>query len=147
VALVIPVLRLCRSCRGRPTFGETAVGGLLSSSPGSGLPRWKCQPAAGTAGPPGGAGFLSSSRGDSWDASRQIARHVACPISHPHDSRPKLKPAHRSASERLAREELGPQPAERDQLGLAKQATSLIGLRSDRQSAAGPTAPILLFIC
>jgi hypothetical protein len=62
-------------------------------------------------------------------------------------SRPRLKPAHRSMSERPAREELGPQPAERDQVGLAKQATSLIGLRSDRQSAAGPTTPILLFIC
>jgi hypothetical protein len=33
--------------------------------------------------------FLSSSRGDSWDASRQIARHVACPISHPHDTSPR----------------------------------------------------------
>jgi hypothetical protein len=31
--------------------------------------------------------FLSSSRGDSWDASRQIAQPVACPISHPHDTR------------------------------------------------------------
>jgi hypothetical protein len=58
VALVTSVLGLCRSCRGQPTFGETAVGGLLSSSPGSGLPRWKCQPATGTAGPPGGAGLL-----------------------------------------------------------------------------------------
>jgi hypothetical protein len=58
VALVTPVLRLCRSCRGQPTFGETAVGGLLSSSPGSGLPRWNRQPAVGTAGPLGGAGLL-----------------------------------------------------------------------------------------
>jgi hypothetical protein len=33
--------------------------------------------------------FLSSSRGDSWDAYRQIARHVACPISHPHDTGPR----------------------------------------------------------
>jgi hypothetical protein len=32
--------------------------------------------------------FLSSSRGDSWDASRQIARHVASPISHLHDTSP-----------------------------------------------------------
>jgi hypothetical protein len=30
--------------------------------------------------------LLSSSRGDSWDAGRQIARPVACPISHPHDT-------------------------------------------------------------
>jgi hypothetical protein len=55
VALVTPVLCLCRSCRGHPTFSETAVGGLLSSSPGSGSPRWSRQPAAGAAGPPGGA--------------------------------------------------------------------------------------------
>jgi hypothetical protein len=33
--------------------------------------------------------FLSSSRGDSWDASRQIARHMACLISHPHDTSPR----------------------------------------------------------
>jgi hypothetical protein len=58
VALVTPVLCLFRSCRGQPTFGEIAVGGLLSSSPGSGLPQWNRQPAAGTAGPPGGAGLL-----------------------------------------------------------------------------------------
>jgi hypothetical protein len=30
--------------------------------------------------------FLPSSHGDSWDASWQIAQHVACPISHPHDT-------------------------------------------------------------
>jgi hypothetical protein len=57
VALVTPVLRPCRSCRGKPTFGKTAVGGLLSSSPGSGLPRWNRQPAAGIAGPPSRAGL------------------------------------------------------------------------------------------
>jgi hypothetical protein len=50
MALVTPVLGLCRSCRGQPTFGETAVGWFLSSSSGSGLPRWKRQPAVGTAG-------------------------------------------------------------------------------------------------
>jgi hypothetical protein len=33
--------------------------------------------------------FLSSSHGDSWDASRQVARHVARPISHPHDKKRK----------------------------------------------------------
>jgi hypothetical protein len=58
VALVTPVLCLCRSCRGQPTFGETAIGGLLSSSPGSGSPRWSRQPAAGAAGPSGGADLL-----------------------------------------------------------------------------------------
>jgi hypothetical protein len=58
VALVTPVLGLCRSCRGQPTFGETAVGELLSSSPGSGSPRWSRQPAACAAGPSDGAGLL-----------------------------------------------------------------------------------------
>jgi hypothetical protein len=33
VACVMPVLRLCRSLRGQATFGEAAVGGILSSSP------------------------------------------------------------------------------------------------------------------
>jgi hypothetical protein len=51
VALVTPVLGLCRSCRGQPTFGKTAVGRLLSSLRGSGSPWWRCQPAAGAAGP------------------------------------------------------------------------------------------------
>jgi hypothetical protein len=32
VAGVMPVLRLYRSCRGQATFGEAAVGGILSSS-------------------------------------------------------------------------------------------------------------------
>jgi hypothetical protein len=58
VALVTPILCPCRSCRGQPTFSKTAVGGFLSSAPGSGLPRWNRQPAAGTAGPPGRAGLL-----------------------------------------------------------------------------------------
>jgi hypothetical protein len=58
VALVTPILGLYRSCRGQPTFGEIAVGGLLSSSPGSGSPRWNRQPAASIAGPSGGAGLL-----------------------------------------------------------------------------------------
>jgi hypothetical protein len=58
VALVIPVLGHYRSCRGQPTLGETAIGGLLSSSPGSGYPWWNRQPAAGAAGPSGGAGLL-----------------------------------------------------------------------------------------
>jgi hypothetical protein len=43
---------------GQPTFGETAVGRLLSSSPSSGSPRWNRQPVAGAAGPSGGAGLL-----------------------------------------------------------------------------------------
>jgi hypothetical protein len=29
--------------------------------------------------------FSCWSRGDSWDASRHLARPVACPVSHPHD--------------------------------------------------------------
>jgi hypothetical protein len=58
VACVMPVLRLCRSYRGQATFGETAVGGILSSSPGSGSPRWSCQPADGAASPLGRAGLL-----------------------------------------------------------------------------------------
>jgi hypothetical protein len=33
--------------------------------------------------------FSSLSHGDSWDASRLIARPVACPISHPHDTSPR----------------------------------------------------------
>jgi hypothetical protein len=33
VACVMPVPRLCRSCRGQATFSEAAVGGVLSSSP------------------------------------------------------------------------------------------------------------------
>jgi hypothetical protein len=43
---------------GQATFGETAVGGILSSSPGSGSLRWSHQPAAGAAGPLDGAGLL-----------------------------------------------------------------------------------------
>jgi hypothetical protein len=35
--------------------------------------------------------LLSSSRGDSWDACRQIAQPVACPISHPHDKPDQIK--------------------------------------------------------
>jgi hypothetical protein len=58
VALVTPILGLCRSCRGQPTFGEAAVGRLLSSSPGSSSPRWSRKPAAGAAGPSDGAGLL-----------------------------------------------------------------------------------------
>jgi hypothetical protein len=58
MAFVTPVLGLCRSCRGQPTFGETAIGGLLSSSLGSGSPRWNRQLATGAAGPSGGAGLL-----------------------------------------------------------------------------------------
>jgi hypothetical protein len=58
VACVTPVLCLYRSCRGQATFGETAIGGFFSSSPGSGSPRWSCQSAAGAAGPSGGAGLL-----------------------------------------------------------------------------------------
>jgi hypothetical protein len=88
VACVTPVLCLRRPCQGQANFGETAVGGFLSSSPSSGSPRWSRQPATGAAGPSGGAGLLVLSRGDSWDASRQIARPLACPISHPHDTSP-----------------------------------------------------------
>jgi hypothetical protein len=33
MACVMPVPHLCRSCRGHATFGEAAVGGVLSSSP------------------------------------------------------------------------------------------------------------------
>jgi hypothetical protein len=33
--------------------------------------------------------FSSLGRGDSWDASRQIAQPVACPISHPHNTCPR----------------------------------------------------------
>jgi hypothetical protein len=33
VACIMPVPCLCRSCRGQATFGEAAVGGVLSSSP------------------------------------------------------------------------------------------------------------------
>jgi hypothetical protein len=58
VACVMSVLCLCRSCRGQATFGEIAVGGILSSSPGFGSPRWSRQPAAGAAGPSGRAGLL-----------------------------------------------------------------------------------------
>jgi hypothetical protein len=58
VALITLVLGLCRSCRGQPTFGEAPIGGLLSSSPGSGSLRWNRQPAAGAAGPSDGAGLL-----------------------------------------------------------------------------------------
>jgi hypothetical protein len=58
MAGVTPILCLCRSCRGQATFGDTAVGGVLSSSPGSGSPRWSRQPAVGAAGPLAGAGPL-----------------------------------------------------------------------------------------
>jgi hypothetical protein len=58
MALVTLVLGLCRSCQGQPTFGKTAVGRLLSSSPGSSSPRWSRQLAAGAADPLGGAGLL-----------------------------------------------------------------------------------------
>jgi hypothetical protein len=51
VAGVTPILCLCRSCRDQATFGNTAVGGILSSSSGSGSPRWSRQPTAGAAGP------------------------------------------------------------------------------------------------
>jgi hypothetical protein len=44
VAGVTPVLCLCRPCRGQAAFGDTAVGGILSSSSGSGSPRWSRQP-------------------------------------------------------------------------------------------------------
>jgi hypothetical protein len=57
VAGVTPVLCPWRSCRGQTTFGNTAVGGILSSSPGSGSPRWSRQPAAGAAGLLAGAGL------------------------------------------------------------------------------------------
>jgi hypothetical protein len=67
-------------------FGEIAVGGLLSSSPGSGHPRWNRQPATSAVGPLGGAGLLIFTSWRFLDASRQIARPVACPISHPHDN-------------------------------------------------------------
>jgi hypothetical protein len=58
VACVMPILCLCRSCWGQTTFGETAIGGILSSSLGSSSPRWSRQPAAGAAGPSGRAGLL-----------------------------------------------------------------------------------------
>jgi hypothetical protein len=57
MACVTPVLCLCRTCRGQATFGKATVGGILSSSPGSGSPRWSRQPAAGAAGPLAGAGL------------------------------------------------------------------------------------------
>jgi hypothetical protein len=57
VAGVTLVPRLCRSCRGQATFAEAAVGGILSSLPGSGSPRWSRQPTAGVAGPLDGAGL------------------------------------------------------------------------------------------
>jgi hypothetical protein len=57
VAGVTPVLCPWRSCRDQTTFGDIAVGGILSSSPGSGSPRWNRQPAAGAAGPLAGAGL------------------------------------------------------------------------------------------
>jgi hypothetical protein len=43
---------------GPATFGETAIGGILYSSLGSGSPRWSRQPAAGVASPLGGADLL-----------------------------------------------------------------------------------------
>jgi hypothetical protein len=58
MACVTPVLCLCQPCQGWATFGDTAVGGFLSSSPGSGSPWWSRQPAAGVAGHSGGAGLL-----------------------------------------------------------------------------------------
>jgi hypothetical protein len=82
------VLGLCHSYRGRPTFGQTTVGRLCLHRPapvllGGVVSRLLAQPALQAE-----QAFLSSSCGDSWDASRQIARHVASPISHPHDKLP-----------------------------------------------------------
>jgi hypothetical protein len=54
----MPILRLCQSCRGQATFGEMAVGGVLSSSPDSGSPQWSRQPAASAAGLLDRAGLL-----------------------------------------------------------------------------------------
>jgi hypothetical protein len=59
VTCVMLVLRLCRSCRGQTTFGKTAVGGILSSLPSSGSPRWSRQSAAAAAGPSVGADLLN----------------------------------------------------------------------------------------
>jgi hypothetical protein len=58
VACVMPVLRLCQTCRGQAAFGEATVRKVMSSLPGSSSPRWSCQPAAGAAGPLAGAGLL-----------------------------------------------------------------------------------------
>jgi hypothetical protein len=71
MAYVIPVLYLCRSCQGQATFGDTAVGGILSASPGSSSPRWSRQPAAGASGPLGRAGLLNLAP---W---RFLGRHPA----------------------------------------------------------------------
>jgi hypothetical protein len=54
---VTPVLCSWRSCRGQTAFGDIAVGGILSSPPSSGSPRWSHQPAAGAAGPLAGTGL------------------------------------------------------------------------------------------
>jgi hypothetical protein len=91
VAFVTPVLCLCRSCRGQPTFGETAVGGLLSLSPGSGSPRWNRQPAAGAAGPLDGVGLLVL---EPW---RFLGRQPAycSALGTPHKSSPRQKPQRR----------------------------------------------------
>jgi hypothetical protein len=88
VACVMPVPRLCRSCRDQATFGEMAVGEVLSSSLALALlggvaSRLLVQPTLWTE-----PVFLSLRRGDSWDASRQIAVPLAYPRSHPHDTSP-----------------------------------------------------------
>jgi hypothetical protein len=57
VAGVTPVLCLCRSCWGQAAFGDTAVGGILSSSSSSSSPQWSRQPAASAAGPLARAGL------------------------------------------------------------------------------------------
>jgi hypothetical protein len=80
MAFITPVLHLCRSCRGQPTFDETTVGGLLSSSPGSGSPWWSRQPAAGVASPLGGADLLIL---EPWRfLGRQPADSSACGMPH-----------------------------------------------------------------
>jgi hypothetical protein len=57
VAGITPILCPWQSCRGQTAFGDTAIGGILSSSPGSGSPWWSHQPVAGVAGPLAGAGL------------------------------------------------------------------------------------------
>jgi hypothetical protein len=91
VALVTPVLRLCRSCRDRPAFGPTTVERLCLHRPapsllGGVVSRLLAQPALRTE-----PVFLCGNRGDSWDASRHTAWPVVRPLSHPHDTQP-LRP-------------------------------------------------------